>query len=328
MTRVALLGAGAIARAHADALAALPGCELAAVADTDFAAARRLADPAGARAFPGVEALLAEDRPDAAIVCVPPAMHEGVVAATLSAGVPTLCEKPLAPTPAAARRMAALAASTGTLLALASKFRFAAGVLAAKRLLDSGELGAVRLAEIAFTSSMDMAGRWHADPAVSGGGVVMDNGPHAADLARLLFGPVAAVSATELAPRRLAVEESAALNLRTAGGATVAVLLSWVADARRPWYLAIHAANGSAEVGWAEARARLGGGGWNRIAPGYSKADCFAALMADFLDSARRGRAPAVGVADALAAVGVVDAAYRSLARGNWCDPTPEADRA
>lgn len=329
MTRVAIVGAGGIARAHADALAALPGCALTAVADTDRDAARRLADSAGARAYHSVGELLDAGGIDALVVCTPPITHESIVTEAMRAHLPTLCEKPFAPTPAAARRMIAAAETGGTLLTLASKFRFAAGVIAAKRLIDSGELGAIELVENVFTTRADMANRWHADPAVSGGGVVMDNAPHAVDLIRFLFGEIEAVSAVELAPRRLAVEESALLTMRAASGVAATSLLSWTADARRPWFLAAHGSIGTVEVGWAETRARSGNGDWRRLAGGYNKADCFAALLGDFLAAARGESVPALALGDALANVEAVGAAMQSLNRREWCRvPPAEVARA
>ena len=322
MTRVAIIGAGGIARAHADALATLAGCELVAVADTNSDAAHRLAEAASARVYSSARELLEAGNVDALIVCTPPNRHESIVIDAMRAGVPTLCEKPFAPTSAAATRMIAAATETDTLLTLASKFRFADGVLAAKTLLHASELGAIDLVENVFTTRADMADRWHADPAISGGGVIMDNAPHAVDLIRFLFGDIEAVTAVELAPRRLAVEESALLTLRTERGITATSLLSWRADTRRPWFLAIHGSQSSVEVGWAETRVRHGTN-WHKIAGGYSKTDCFAKLLADFLAAVRRDTVPALSQRDALANVETVEAAIQSLNRNAWSRVRP-----
>ena len=320
MTRIGIVGAGGIARAHADAIRSRADCRLAAVADRDIHAARRLAGPADARVALTVGELLGDS--DALIVCTPPNAHADIVIEAAHAGIPTLCEKPFAPTPSDADTMAIAAQVSGTLVTLASKFRFAAGVRAAKRLVDSGELGSIELVENVFTTRADMANRWHADPAVSGGGVIMDNAPHAIDLVRFLFGEIDAVCAAELAPRRLAVEESALLTMRTTSGVTATSLLSWTADTRRPWFLAIHGVAGSVEVGWGETRVRFGND-WHRLAGGYDKADCFAQLLADFLAAARGESLPALSLADALANVDAVDAAVQSLNRRQWCPVRP-----
>ncbi len=57
MIRVAIVGAGAIARAHADALAASPHFQLVAVVDTDAARANGLAEKFGALSATSIDAI-------------------------------------------------------------------------------------------------------------------------------------------------------------------------------------------------------------------------------------------------------------------------------
>jgi predicted dehydrogenase/nucleoside-diphosphate-sugar epimerase len=99
MTRIGLVGAGAISRAHADALASL-GRTVTAVIDPDFAAAERLGREIGAPVFASVEAARAAASFDRAHVLVPPDLHAAVAEPLLRAGVPVLVEKPLAAGPA------------------------------------------------------------------------------------------------------------------------------------------------------------------------------------------------------------------------------------
>ena len=325
--RFALIGAGAIARTHADALARAAGCELAAVADPRPGAAAALADPAGCPAFDSAAALLARGPAvDAAVVCTPPDSHEDIVTRLVRAGVPVLCEKPFAPTPAAARRMAAAAARAGVPVTVAAKFRHTPDVAAAKRLLAAGSVGDVVLAEVSFTGRTDMRSRWNSDPRVSGGGVIADNAPHAVDLIRHLFGPLAAVHAVE-GPRvwNLTVEDTARVFARTTSGVTADVDLSWGVGKELTWYLSVHGTAGHIQVGWRESRVRYAGGPWQALGAGYDKVAAFAAQAEDFARAVRGGATLTVTADDAVAAVDAVAAAYRSLAAADWHPVAPPA---
>jgi predicted dehydrogenase/nucleoside-diphosphate-sugar epimerase len=120
--RVALVGAGWIADAHAEVLAALPGVEIALVCDPDRARAERLARRFGvARVETSLEAL--DPRTvDVAHLLVPPDLHERLAREILEKGVGVFVEKPLALSAAAARELGAIAASKG--LALGANHNF------------------------------------------------------------------------------------------------------------------------------------------------------------------------------------------------------------
>ena len=93
--------------------------------------------------------------------------------------------------------MITAAARTGAPLGLAAKFRFTADINAVAKIMAAGDLGTIRLVDNAFTSRVDMSKRWNADPALSGGGVIIDNGTHSVDLIRMLLGPLAEILAVE-----------------------------------------------------------------------------------------------------------------------------------
>jgi nucleoside-diphosphate-sugar epimerase/predicted dehydrogenase len=112
MTRVGLVGAGFIARVHAEALASLRGRRVAAVIDPDLAAAERLALGFGARAFASAEEALAEAAFERAHVLVPPDLHAAVAEPLLRAGIPVLLEKPLATSRAECERLVSAAGPT------------------------------------------------------------------------------------------------------------------------------------------------------------------------------------------------------------------------
>ena len=158
-------------------------------------------------------------RCQAAIVASPPSTHRDLVVRLLDLGLAVLCEKPFATNLDDAREMLAAAERCGRPLVLASKFRFTAPVLAARTWIADGRIGELIAYENVFSAPVNMAGRWNSDPTIAGGGVLQDNGPHAADLARALCGPIESVVATRPRPvQDLAVEDGIRLLFRFDNG--------------------------------------------------------------------------------------------------------------
>src|SRR5689334_20316350 len=211
--QLAIVGCGTIAAAYVQALAAVRCGTIAAFVDPVAAARDALKAAHGGAAFASLDAMWqAGVKPAAALVLAPPDAHEALSVQLLRHGVHVLCEKPLAPTVAAAERMFAAARQAQRRLMMGSKFRYTNDVLAARRLLDIGFCGDVVLYENVFCSHVDMSARWNAVAARSGGGVLIDNGCHSVDLARFLLGPIARVQA-QFGKRAqpIAVEDTARL---------------------------------------------------------------------------------------------------------------------
>lgn len=318
--RVAIVGCGAIAGAYRAALAPLPRLRVVAVVDPVPAARDRIAadDPAIARGSSIAEL----PDVDAALVLTPPHTHEPLTLALLARGVHVLCEKPLAPTVAAAERMLAAARAAGRRLMMGSKFRYTPDVAGARALLDGGVCGDVVIYENAFCSHVDMRRRWNADPAISGGGVLIDNGCHSVDLARYLLGPLDRVQAQfgrRVQP--LAVEDTARMLFRSRSGALGSIDLSWSVHKETDAYVRLIGTAGTLEIGWRGSRWKPADGGeWRTFGRGYDKITAFRAQLEDFVRWIGGDHAPVIGDTDALASVVVIDCAYRSAAEERWVE--------
>ncbi len=318
--RFGIVGAGGIAAAYLRIFADLPEAVITAVADLDPDAARAAAAPNGSRCYPDVEAMLASEALDAVVVCTPPVTHPELAIAAIANGVAVLCEKPLAVEVGLARRMVGAANGAGVPITTATKFRFVPGVVRARELVREGVLGELIKIENAFTSRVDMSARWNSDPTVSGGGVLIDNGTHSVDIARAFLGPIQEVLATE-GPRvqGLAVEDSAQMLLRAESGATASVELSWSYDNVTDTYLQVYGSEGAVRLGWQRSELRTNAEQtWRTIGPGYDKLTCMRAQLENFCAALRGEQAMAITDADAISSVGVIDAAYRSIAVGDW----------
>lgn len=325
--RVAVIGTGRIAQTHLQACGAVEGIEVAAVADTDAGAARAAAEAHGARAYPDHVALLAaEKKLDAAIVCTPPAHHPGIVLDCLAAGLHVLVEKPVAIASGDVRSMLVAAQASERTLMMASKFRYTDDMISARALVRAGILGTVVHFENTFAGWLDVSKRWNADPAVSGGGVLIDNGTHSVDIARYLLGPITEVTAWRgRQVQAIPVEDTAHVSLRTADGVTGTIDLSWSITKERESYVDVYGTEGMLSVGWRGSRYRQNRAtAWVPFGKGYDKLGSFAAQLRNFIAGARGREAPLITGEDALASVLAIETAYASAAAGCW-KPVPSA---
>jgi predicted dehydrogenase len=316
---VVVLGAGG--RIAADYLTVLDGADYAtvvALVEPDPDRRARLSASRPEPVFAGFDPAAIPEL-DAALVLSPPAAHEAGSIAAVDAGLHVFCEKPLATRPDSARRMLERAAQRERILMMASKFRFTADVAEARRLVRDGAIGTVLRFHNAFRSEVPMRDRWNSDPDVSGGGVLIDNGTHAVDLARFLLGDVARVHATVLSPiQRLRVEDRVRIEFATGSGATGDIELSWSDPGGQAWLCELEGTRGSIAIGWRASHLVDASGKREPFGSGYDKHQAFDAQLRHFQAVTRGLEAARIDDRDALASVDFVAACYRSIAERGW----------
>jgi predicted dehydrogenase len=187
--RVALIGSGWIQDFHARGVLAFPGAELVAVANHREESARTLAERyAISRVTTDWRALTEGDAIQAVIVATPNALHAEQSIAFLEAGKHVLVEKPMAVSVAECDAMIDASRRGGASLMVAHCWRFHPDVIAMRDRIAAGVLG-----EIVKTRGYGVhAGwgpkGWFVDPALAGGGALVDMGVHAIDTARFVLG--------------------------------------------------------------------------------------------------------------------------------------------
>ena len=199
--RIALVGCGAIARAHWRGIRYhAPLVEVTAVVDADPARAAAMAERTGAPAFPSLSAALAEGDFDAVDLMLPHDLHEPAAIAAFEAGKHVALEKPMAPTLDACERSMAAAEASGRVFMVAEQSQFWPDAIRIGELLAAGAIGEAIWAR-AFL--FDPLRRDPADPvpwrfrlARAGGGICIDGGAHWIRPLRMWFGDVAEVLAT------------------------------------------------------------------------------------------------------------------------------------
>src|SRR4051794_37836471 len=189
-----VVGAGFLGAQRAAAAMVARGCRLVAVHDRDGRAARAVASQHGVRVADDFGEALGWDAVDAVIVATPHADHFVQASRALDAGKHVLCEKPLAVRPDQARTLAMRADELRLRLATGLNHRFYPPVRDALALVSRWAIGRVEkvTADIGHAASPEFLASWHTDVERSGGGTLMDNGPHACDLVRRFLGEVVA----------------------------------------------------------------------------------------------------------------------------------------
>ena len=187
---IAIIGCGLIGRKRA---ASLAGGRLAICCDVDGGRAQALA-----AAHPGAEAATdwraAAALPDIDIVIVATThdMLAPIAAAAAGAGKHVLIEKPGARRAAELDAVAEAAGRTGALVRIGFSHRYHRAFRNARAIFDSGAAGPL----LFIRGRYGHGGRpgyereWRADPALSGGGELLDQGVHLIDLARWFLGDV------------------------------------------------------------------------------------------------------------------------------------------
>lgn len=188
MYGVGIIGCGLIGQKRSKALGTQG--KLVASADIDLNRANQLAKPAGAKAFADWRELLA--LPEVHIVVIA-TLHDSlseITLAAIEAGKHVLVEKPAAR--ASKELEAALDAQNkhDVRVRVGFNHRYHRALQKAKEIVDSGALGELMFirARYGHGGRVGYDKEWRSDPKLSGGGELIDQGPHLIDLSRWFLG--------------------------------------------------------------------------------------------------------------------------------------------
>lgn len=217
--KLAVVGAGLIGRRHADHIAREPAARLVAIADP-APEARQIAGRLGARWFGDLASLLASERPDGLIIATPTRFHVENTLTAISAGIPTLVEKPIADNVMDAEAMVRVAEASRVPLLVGHHRRHNPLIRHAKAIIEEGRLGRLVSVHAAFWLMKPddyFAIEWRRR---KGAGPVLTNLIHDIDLVRFLCGEIEAVQAFQSrAIRDHEVDETTVVNVRFVNGA-------------------------------------------------------------------------------------------------------------
>ena len=245
--KLAFVGAGWIGAHRMRAAVAAGAATAAVVADPDTdTAAKAAADVGCDRVVPSLDEALACDV-DGVVLATPSALHAAQAVTALEAGLPVFCQKPLGRTAGECADVIAAARTADALLGVDLSYRHAAAFSTALRLAREGAIGRIYAADLVFHNAYGPDKPWFVDPALSGGGCVIDLGTHLVDLALQALGTkVERVSAAlfaggaPLEDPAVAVEDYAEAQLTMDDGAVVRLACSWFLPAGTDAVIAAH----------------------------------------------------------------------------------------
>lgn len=233
--RFGFLGTGWIGLARLKSLRASGVAEVSVVADPDPDARHEAALAAPeARVVESLEELLAHDL-DAVVIATPSGLHAEQCLAAFRRGCAVFCQKPLARTAAETRAVVNGSRAANRQLAVDFCYRQTRALARVREIVRSGEIGTPFAVELTFHNAYGPDKRWAQDPALAGGGCLIDLGVHLIDAALWVFDfpSVDAVSCSlfrdgvELRGARDTVEDFAMGAFTLAGGPRVSFACSW-----------------------------------------------------------------------------------------------------
>ena len=244
-----VVGSGGIARRRTipEGIVASDQAELRMVYDVNQTINAEVARQFGVAAASSLDDLCKSDV-DAVYIASPANFHLEQVLAAAEAGKHVLCEKPLGMTVAETERMIAVCQAADVRLGVGLMMRFHAYHREALRMVEAERLGTLVFGRAQLSCWYPpMPGAWRQDPALGGGGSLIDMGGHIIDLLEMFFGPVKEVFCrTGHLVHPYASEDSATVLLTFESGAMGTIdTFFCIPDAASKNRLEIYGARGS-----------------------------------------------------------------------------------
>ena len=331
---IAIVGAGFMGQTYARAVATLvTGARLRAI--TGGARAPELAREYNVDAEPSLESLLARDDIDIVCIATPHALHGEQALAAANAGKHLLIDKPMATTTAACDAILRACTSNGLRCEITYTQRERTCNFATKRILDSGELGAIRTMHSiqVVPNGMKTTPAWQLDP--ENVGILMGHGIHNIDQVRWFTGREVAKVFGKLRhfDTQYRVDSTADLILTLDDGTACTIFCSFEVPApgipRTGGATQIVCERGIIDSDWyGELRVSRDGGPWN-VEATQEKIDwagkgfldpvrlrTYAGIIQRLVDDIAAGKGPEGSGWDGRQAVAIAEAAYESSRTG------------
>lgn len=319
---VGIIGCGLIGQKRANALGS--GGKLIACADIAIDRATSLANRFNAKSFNDWREIMAMDEVDIVIIST---LHNSLAEITLAAvhsGKNVLVEKPAARTSAELEPIMLALRESDARVHVGFNHRYHRALRKSKEIVLSGVLGELMYirARYGHGARLGYDKEWRADPKLSGGGELLDQGPHLIDLSRWFLGDFTEIDGfAHTYYWNMPVDDNGFILLKTPKK-QAAFLHASCTEWKNIFSMEIYGRNGKLDI------SGLGGSyGLERLTyykmlpqmgPPETVAweypmddDSWAVEMAEFYDDIQLDRAPAAGLNDAYQALKIIEKIYR-----------------
>jgi UDP-N-acetyl-2-amino-2-deoxyglucuronate dehydrogenase len=331
--RIGLVGCGNISDTHARAAREVSDVELVAYWGRDPAKASAMSQRYGGTAYRTLDEFLGHRPLDLVIIGTPSGLHAEHAQAAARQGLHVLVEKPLDITTARIDGLTAECDRAGVKLGVIYQDRAAPDLVWLKHVIAGGGLGRpiITSARVRWYRPPEYyaGSRWRGTWELDGGGAMMNQGIHTADLLLWLLGDVDRVYATtRTALHAIAVEDTALACLEFAAGAVGTLEATTAAFPGLPRRVELTGSEGtivveqdrvvSVQLRTAPRTSPPGAGTANPSAtsPVVTDSRGHARVLEDFVAAIRTGTPPLCDGRDGRRGVALVEAMYRSARTG------------
>ncbi len=303
------------ALSYTTALTQLDNVELVGIADQDEFRGTSMSHRFNTQYYSDYEALLDQGL-DGVIICTNNSLHCQISIDAAQKGVHILVEKPFAITLEQAYAMLEAADRNNIRIMNAFPVRFNHNVIAAKKIVDSGDIG--QILSITGINHGKIPSGWFVDPTLSGGGGVMDHTVHLADLIRWFVGSeyksVFCESGDLLHNKN--IDDTGLIMVEMENGAFASIDCSWAHHKNYPVWpqvdMEIIGTKGTLEVKAFAQVNHIVDGANNSIEDRIWNDGGDEGLIQEFIEVCRTGKEPSASGLDGTKALEVTVAAYRS----------------
>ncbi len=236
--RVGMIGTGGIAGWHGTNLKQIPEVDIVAIADINERNRENFAakfDLGPVRKFTDYRDMLEQMGLDAVVICSPHTLHFKQVTDAMDSGCHVLVEKPMTCSSREAEQLIAASERTGKVLQVSYQRHCEPEFIYIKKAIEDGLLGEITSISAAlYQNWKEMTkGTWRQNPALSGGGMLMDSGSHIVDVLLWTTGLTPVQVESQLHLRETPVEIDSFSSIRFAGGAIAS--LTVIGSTRLNW---------------------------------------------------------------------------------------------